>query len=158
MLIQKGTNLAAVALASGPKARLEIGDGCALGFANHIFATRRVVLGPKVLTANGVYISDNVHAYNEIGVAVIDQPIRQLADVSIGEGSWIGHNACILGASIGRHCVIGANAVVLDDIPDFAVAVGAPARIVRRYDQETARWRRVDGTARFRDDEEDGLE
>jgi len=54
--------------------------------------------------------------------------------VRIGAGSWIGHGAVVLpGATIGRHVAIGANSVVTGDIPDFCVAVGSPARIIRRY-------------------------
>jgi acetyltransferase-like isoleucine patch superfamily enzyme len=123
--------------------RLEIGDGCRIGRFNHIYATRRVVLGRKVLTANGVYISDNAHAFRDIARPVLDQPIEQLQNVEIGDGSWVGHNACILGVTIGKGCVVGANAVVTKNLPDFCVAVGAPARIIQRYDAETGKWCRT---------------
>jgi len=53
--------------------------------------------------------------------------------VRIGDGSWIGHGAVILpGVTIGRHVVVGANSVVTSDIPDFSVAVGSPARVIRQ--------------------------
>lgn len=142
------TCLAAQPHGGGEDCRLEIGDGCRIGRFNHIYATRRVVLGPSVLTANGVYISDNAHAFRDIARPVVDQPIEQLQDVEIGEGSWLGHNACIIGVTIGRGCVVGANAVVTRNLPDYSVAVGAPARIIRRYDAGTGEWRRTepDGT------------
>jgi len=56
--------------------------------------------------------------------------------VSIGEGTWIGEHAAIFGdVRIGLHCVVGANSVVTDaDVPDYCVVVGAPARIVKRYE------------------------
>lgn len=129
------------------EAALIIGDGCKLGRFNHIYATREVKLGDKVLTANGVYISDNLHGYRDPDQAVMDQPLVQLEPVSIGDGCWIGHNACILGASLGKNCVVGANSVVTKDAPDFSVLVGAPARIVRRYDAASGDWRatRADG-------------
>lgn len=132
----------------GEDCRLEIGDGCRIGRFNHIYATRRVVLGEGVLTANGVYISDNAHTFRDIGRPVVDQPIEQLQDVEIGKGSWLGHNACIIGVTIGQGCVVGANAVVTRNLPDFCVAVGAPARIIRRYDVVSGEWRRTepDGT------------
>lgn len=127
---------------------LEIGTGSRIGRFNHIYATRRVVLGANVLTANNVYISDNLHGYRDPVLPILQQPIVQNGVVEIGEGSWLGHNACVLGARIGRHCVIGANAVVTRDIPDLCVAVGAPAVIVRRYDTATQTWRatRPDGS------------
>ncbi|HEV8206905.1 MAG TPA: acyltransferase, partial [Acidimicrobiia bacterium] len=52
----------------------------------------------------------------------------------IGSGSWLGHGAIVLGgASIGEHVVVGAGAVVTGDLPDYSVAVGNPARVIRRY-------------------------
>lgn len=122
--------------------RLEIGRGCKIGRFNHIYAYGLVRLEEKVLTANGVYISDNTHAFEDIGLPVMDQPVEALAATVIGAGSWIGHNAVVFGASIGRQCVIAANSVVNRDIPDFSVVVGVN-RIVRRYDAEKGAWRRT---------------
>lgn len=129
-------------------ALLEIGAGSKLGRFNHIYATRRVTIGAKVLTANGVYISDNLHRYDDPATAIMDQPLKQLAEVTIGDGTWIGHNACIVGASLGRNCVVGANAVVTRNAPDHCVLVGVPARIVRRFDATRGEWRvtKPDGT------------
>ena len=139
--IAKNTYLAAMALTNEQDCTLEIGSGSKIGRFNHIFATHRVILGKNTLTANGVYISDNLHEYRDAQIPILHQPIRQNGIVEIGEGSWLGHNACVLGASIGKHCVIGANSVVTKDIPDYCVAVGAPAKIIRRYDSATKTWR-----------------
>jgi len=55
--------------------------------------------------------------------------------VRIGAGSWLGHGVVVLpGADIGKHVVVGANSVVTGVIPDNCVAVGAPARVIRRFD------------------------
>lgn len=124
----------------GQPARLQIGDRCQLGYNNHITAVRDVVIGNDVLTANNVYISDNVHGYEDVTVPVMNQPVRFKKAVAIGDGSWIGENVCIIGASVGRNAVIGANAVVLQDIPDYCVAVGAPARVIRRFDPVAKQW------------------
>ena len=107
------------------------------------------MLGAHVLTANNVYISDNLHGYCDPEAPILQQPIVQNAVVEIGEGSWLGHNACVLGARIGRHCVIGANAVVTHDIPDLCVAVGTPAKIIRRYDPATQAWRNTTSDGSF---------
>jgi len=141
--------LAARPLTGAATCSLEIGSGCQIGRFNHIYATRRVVLGEQVLTANGVYISDNLHDYRNPDQPVLQQPILQSGDVEIGAGSWLGHNACILGVRIGRHCVIGANSVVTHDVPDYCVAAGAPAVIVRRLDTESGQWRRTQPDGRF---------
>ncbi len=64
----------------------------------------------------------------------------------IGAGSWLGHGALVLGgANIGEHVVVGAGAVVTGDLPDYSVAVGNPARVIRRYVADEG-WVRVDDT------------
>lgn len=125
------------------EARLIIGDGSAVGDYAHIYATKEIQLEKNVLLANYVYISDNLHGYEDISIPIIHQSIVQKNPVLIGEGSWIGEHACIIGASVGRHCVIGANSVVTHDIPDYSIAVGAPARVIKRYNFETQKWEKV---------------
>ncbi len=124
----------------GVPAQLTIGSRCVLGYNNHIAAVREVVIGDDVLTANNVYISDNLHGYEDINTPVMQQPVRFKQSVHIGQGAWIGENVCVIGASIGRNCIIGANSVVTRDIPDFSVAVGVPARVIKQYDQVLCEW------------------
>lgn len=135
------TTLAAVPLTGSPDCALEIGSGTSLGSYNHVYATRRVTIGANVLTANGVYISDNQHGFEDVALPIKQQPIRQMPAVSIGDGTWLGHNACVIGVSIGRNCVVGANSVVTHDVPDYCVVAGAPARVIRRYDPAAGTWR-----------------
>lgn len=123
---------------------LKIGDGTTIGDFNHIVATKSIVIEEHVLTANHVYITDNLHEYSDISIPIKNQPIKQLQAVVIGAHSWIGENVSIIGASIGKHCVIGANSVVTHDIPDYCVAVGSPAYIIKRYNFETEQWERTD--------------
>ena len=54
----------------------------------------------------------------------------------------MGENVCVIGAKIGKQCVIGANSVVIHDIPDYCVAVGSPAKIIKRYDYSTQIWKK----------------
>jgi acetyltransferase-like isoleucine patch superfamily enzyme len=61
-------------------------------------------------------------------------------EVIIGSGSWIGENVCIIGASVGRNSVIGCNSVVTKDIDDYCIAVGSPARVIKRFDFNTRQW------------------
>ncbi|MBQ9546043.1 MAG: acyltransferase [Bacteroidales bacterium] len=122
---------------------LQFGRGTVIGNYNHIYATQSIVFEEGVLTADKVYVADNQHAYEDVSQPVLRQSIKQLSPVRIGEGSWLGENVCVIGASVGKHCVIGANSVVTKDIPDYCVAVGAPARIVKKYDFEKKEWIRV---------------
>lgn len=119
---------------------LVIKSDCSIGRFCHIFTTHRITIEENVLIAENVYISDNLHSYEDIRIPIINQEIRQKNDVVIGAGSWIGENVCIIGASIGKHCIIGANSVVTHDIPDYCVAVGAPAKIIKRYDVNKKSW------------------
>jgi acetyltransferase-like isoleucine patch superfamily enzyme len=134
------TWISALPLTSEPKVSLVIGDNTCLGNFNHIICTKSIHIGKKVLIADKVYISDNIHEYSDINTAILDQGIRQIAGVKIGDGTWIGENACIIGVEIGKNCVIGANAVVTRDIPDYSVAVGVPAKLIKRYNFSAKEW------------------
>jgi acetyltransferase-like isoleucine patch superfamily enzyme len=147
--LQYGAYVAVLPSPQSPAPVLRFGAGTMVGNFAHLICTRRIEIGEKVLIADRVYISDNLHDYRDIGRPVMDQPLRQTAVVAIGAGSWIGENVCIVGARIGVHCTIGANSVVTRDIPDHCVAAGAPAVPLRRYCFETARWRRTDAQGGF---------
>ena len=141
--VNKHTWLACLPLTGHKNPHLKISDGCVIGTFNHIYATQGIVLEDYVLTADKVYISDNGHRYEDIDAPVISQPVKQLGTIRIGTGSWLGENVCVVGASVGKHCVIGANSVVTNDIPDYCVAVGAPAHVEKRYDFEKKEWVKV---------------
>lgn len=127
----------------GGISELVIEDGCTIGHFNHIYATKRIVLRKDVLTADKVYISDNMHGYEDVGTTILRQPVVQRNTVEIGEGSWLGENVSVIGANVGKHCVIGANSVVTHDIPDYSVAVGSPAKVIKRYDFGLRKWIKV---------------
>lgn len=106
----------------------EIGERCRISIANSLN------MGEKVLLSPNVYITDCDHEYCNLEVPVIDQGVVQRGQtVSIGDGSYIGINAVIVGnVKIGKHCVIGANSVVTKDVPDYCVAVGSPSRVIKK--------------------------
>lgn len=147
--------LAASADTNAEKLKLSIGNGTQIGHFCHIYCTKEITIGAHVLMADRVYVSDNLHTYTDIERPILSQPIKQLAGVHIGDGSWVGENACIIGASIGKHCVIGANAVVTKDIPDYCVVVGIPAKIIKRYDTLRKTWVRTHSNGDFMDEDSD---
>lgn len=109
-----------------------IGDRCLIGRNSGIVGHFSVEIGNDVWTGHHVYVTDQNHGYEDPTrpISLQTQPERA---VRIGDGSWIGHGAVILpGVTIGRHVVVGANSVVTSDIPDFSVAVGSPARVIRQ--------------------------
>jgi acetyltransferase-like isoleucine patch superfamily enzyme len=143
------TWLAAVPHTGSKNCELIIGDGTCIGNFNHIYATSSIIIGKNVLTADKVYISDNLHNYEDITVPIINQPIKQINTVIIGDGSWLGENVCIIGAKVGKNCVIGANSVVTKDIPDYCVAVGAPAQIIKRFSLDKQKWLQTEKNGDF---------
>ena len=72
--------------------------------------------------------------------------IRVLASpVEIGANVWLGERVCVLrGVTIGEGSIVGAGSVVTKDIPPRSIAVGAPARVIRRWDEAAHRWVPVD--------------
>lgn len=138
----------------GEEPRLSLGSGTRLGEFAHVICTHSVTFGQHVLVANRVFISDCDHAYRDIAIPVLHQGLEKGRPVSIGDGSWIGENVCIVSANIGRHCVIGANSVVMGDVPDYSVVAGAPARIVRRYCLDRQRWLPTDIDGAFRNNDQ----
>ena len=125
------------------KVVVSIGDRCLIGRGSGIVGHFSITIGNDVWTGHHVYITDQNHGYEDV-TRPISQQSQPERPVVIGDGSWLGHGAVVLpGVTIGKHVVIGANSVVTKDIPDFSVAVGSPARVIRRYD-ETHGWMNVD--------------
>jgi len=138
--INDRTWLACMPLTGNENCTLSIGDGTYIARFCHFYATSKIEIGKKVLIADRVYLADNLHEFSDITRPVIDQPVKQTGEVIIGDGAWLGENVCIIGAKIGKQSVVGANSVVTKDIPDYCVAVGTPARIVKRYSFEIKKW------------------
>ena len=125
----------------GLSPKLILKRGAGIGMGATISAAQSVLIGEYALLARNVYISDHGHAFENVKEPIMYQGITEPRPVSIGRHSWLGQNACVFpGVTIGQHCVIGANSVVNSSIPDFSVAVGAPARVVRKYNQDSGRW------------------
>jgi acetyltransferase-like isoleucine patch superfamily enzyme len=128
-----------------------IGDRSLIGRGSSVIGHASIEIGDDVWTGHHVHITDMNHGYDDVDlpISVQNQPA---APVSIGDGSWLGHGTIVLpGARIGRHVVIGANSVVTGEIPDYSVAVGAPARVICRY-VEGEGWVPVDNRLRAVDD------
>jgi len=111
---------------------ITVGDGTSIAGSCVISAVRSVRLEENVLLARNVYISDHSHRYTQTDQPVMDQGVEKIKPVLIKKGSWLGQNVVVCpGVTIGTGAVIGANSVVTQDVPDFSVAAGAPARVVK---------------------------
>ena len=137
---------------NGNKKTLFFGSNCEIGDNVHIVAYDKVTIGNNVLMASKVFISDTNHGVYKKGEMVQDTPYSAPNDrklvtesTSIGDNVWIGENVVVLpGSRIGNGCIIGANAVVSGFIEEKSIAVGAPAKVIKRWNDETASWEEVD--------------
>ncbi|MEI8002399.1 MAG: DapH/DapD/GlmU-related protein [Actinomycetes bacterium] len=118
----------------GRETVVSIGDRCLIGRGSGIVGHESITIGDDVFTGHHVYITDANHGYEDLGLP-IGRQFAAPRPVVIGAGSWLGHGTIVLpGADIGAHVVIGAGSVVTGTVPDRSVAVGVPARVVRRHD------------------------
>lgn len=135
-----------------PGARMEchgngeiiIKDNCSIGQNFHITSmTDKLIIGNNTTILGNVFITNIDHEYQEIGKSVLDQP-KQFSRTQIGENCFIGYGASIQAGSIlGKQCIVGTNAVVRGTFPDYSVIVGVPAKIVKRYNQESKNWEKI---------------
>lgn len=117
---------------------ITIGNDCNLGEFCHITAINRITIGDGLLTGRFVYIGDNSHGGLSLEEAEIPPVRRHLiskGNIKIGNNVWIGDKVTILGGvTIGDNVIIGANSVVTHEIPSNCVAVGLPAKVVKKLE------------------------
>ncbi|MFU2221701.1 acyltransferase [Streptococcus pluranimalium] len=121
--------------------RITIGDNCSIGQNFHIVsANSDLNIGKSTTISGNVFITNVNHDYKKIGVHILEQDLV-FQETIIGENCFIGFGATIqAGAKLGKQCIVGSNSVVIGDFPDYSVIAGSPARIVRKYDEETQEW------------------
>lgn len=110
---------------------ITLDDNVNIGFNCEIFSAGTVTLGTNTLVAAYCYFVGGGHDYARTDVPILEQG-RCARGIRVGEDAWFGAGVKILdGVTIGRHSIMGAGAVVTEDIPEYAVAVGAPAKVVK---------------------------
>jgi acetyltransferase-like isoleucine patch superfamily enzyme len=118
-----------------PQSGIWIGDNCFIGEFTIVRGQGGVRIGNSVLVAPGARILAVNHLFGDVTQPVMVQGI-EARGIVVEDGAWIGGGALVLdGVRVGRGAVVGAGAVVTRDVPPFSVAVGSPARVVKRYDQ-----------------------
>jgi len=128
VLIRKGARLEAVGSDTSEGPKLIIGDGTAIQFYFHCGAAGRVTIGRNVLMGGRVYITDHDHSYDEPDLSARESPRLKGAPV----GAFLGEGCVILkGVRVGKRAVVAANAVVTRYVPDYSVAAGVPARVIK---------------------------
>jgi acetyltransferase-like isoleucine patch superfamily enzyme len=114
------------------EARIRIGEGTFLNLGVMVAATELVEIGSHCMFANGCFITDGSHRFDDLEKPVPWQGFTTKGPTKIGDNVWCGAHVVITsGVTIGERCVIGANSVVTSDLPPFSIAAGAPARVIR---------------------------
>lgn len=118
-----------------------IGKNTLIGMGNTLIGP--ITVGNDVIFAQNIVASALNHEYRDVRFPIHRQPILT-APIVIEDECWIAANAVITaGVTIGKHSVVAAGAVVTKSIPPYSVAVGNPAKVIKRYDFERGDWMRV---------------
>ena len=130
----------------GEKYLIEIGENVEINDEVHIGATQKIIIEDNVLIASKVYISDHNHGSykgdeQDSPMSIPKERKIHSSPIRIEKNVWIGELCCILqGVTIGEGSIIGAMSVVTKDIPPYTIAVGSPAKLIKRYNFKTKKW------------------
>lgn len=128
------------------KGEITIGNNVSITARCQIFSIIDVKIEDDVLIASNVFISDCSHGYKKGNIPYNLQPFEPYGAIRIGKGTWVGQNVVILqGVNIGKQCIIGANSIVKDSIPDYSIAFGNPAKVIKKWDDHANKWVSVNG-------------
>lgn len=116
-------------------------EGASIGIGSIVIGP--VTMGEGSICSQNCFIGGQSHIFQDVSKDFLRQGV-ETKQVVIGKNVWIGSNTVVLlGVKIGDNSVIGAGSTVVDNIPSYSVAVGNPARVIKRYNFETKEWERV---------------
>ena len=121
-----------------------IEENVSIGQNFHLTSGEQVLkIGKNTTILGNCFITNIDHDFTEIGIHILQQP-QIVRKTEIGENCFIGYGAAIqAGTTLGKQCIVGAHSVVRGSFPDYCVIVGAPGRVVKKYNLETSTWERV---------------
>jgi acetyltransferase-like isoleucine patch superfamily enzyme len=116
----------------------------------HITAMSNVTIGDNVLMASKIYISDCTHGsyagdeYDSHPDSIPKDRIQSSKPVIIEDNVWLGEFVSVLpGVTIGKGTIVGANSVVSKSLPEYVIAVGTPAKPIKKYNFKSQRWEKI---------------
>lgn len=124
----------------------------ALKIGNHVRMTARcritcagnITIGNDVLMAPEVFITDHNHGMDPTYPGGYSPQPLNVKDISIGDGAWLGQRVCVLpGVTVGAHSIIGAGSVVTHSVPDYCMAAGNPAKVIKKWNNDRKQWELV---------------
>lgn len=129
---------------------LHIGRNVQINDYVHITAMEKVSIGDNVLMASKIFISDCTHGSysgddndSNPDSVPIDRPLSS-KPIIIEDNVWLGEFVSVLpGVTIGKGTIVGANSVVSKDLPKYVIAVGSPAKPIKKFNFSTQRWEKI---------------
>lgn len=113
-------------------ANVRIGEDVWLNRNVMLAAEDEIVIGDHVMFANGCFVGDASHRFDDPEMPITWQGFTSKGPVRIGSNCWFGVNCVVTsGVTIGDRCVVGANSVVTTDLPPGTIAGGSPAKVIR---------------------------
>jgi acetyltransferase-like isoleucine patch superfamily enzyme len=113
-------------------ARIRIGSGTFLNLGVMIAAFELVEIGNHCMLANGCFVSDANHRFEDVVRPVTWQGFSTKGPTRIGDNVWCGaHVVVTSGVTIGERAIVGANSVVTTDVAPYSIVAGTPARVLK---------------------------
>jgi lipopolysaccharide O-acetyltransferase len=128
---------------------LKFGNNVQINDFVHITAVDKVEIMDDVLIASKVFISDSNHGQyaGDIHSSPFEKPTERplvAKPIIIESNVWIGESVCVLqGVKIGKGAIIGAMSLVNKDIPEYSIAAGIPAKVIKKFNFKSNQWERV---------------
>jgi len=131
IMIGRGVFVGRNTILSCKNGDIVIDDHANIGFNCEIFSASRVRVGKSVLMAAYTYLVGGDHLYDRVDIPVLEQG-RTARGIEVDDNVWLGTHVVVTdGSRVGRDAIIGAGAVVVGEIPEFSIATGIPAKVVR---------------------------
>lgn len=141
--VHRGAQIQAIEHVGDQSFNPKVTVGSRVYIGQHVFVAsiNEVAIGNLCVLSDHVYISDSAHGLNPSKGPILDQPWESRGPIRIGDSTFIGYRAVIMpGVTLGKFCVVGANAVVTRSFPDFSMIIGAPAHLVKIFDTGSGEW------------------
>ncbi len=123
------------------KIGIEIGNNCYIGKRNFFNSSAKITLKDYFMSGINCSLLGSDHLIDEPLKPYIHTGTTNDTSIYIGTNVWFGANVTVIGdVKIGHGSIIGANSLVLKDIPPFSIAVGNPAKVIKRYDFDNKKW------------------
>lgn len=122
-------------LTGGREGRIVIGEGVFLNRGVMVAATGLVEIGDHCMLANGCFVTDGNHRFDDADKPVTWQGFTSKGPTRLADNVWLGANVVVTsGVTIGSRAVVGANSVVTEDVPAGTIVAGSPAKVIRRIE------------------------